>query len=134
MRKGVIAGFAFGAGFCSWFISKIPPERIVRVKPSDKWTDINGYIEDEYMMIVSKNTGIIPRYLMHNPIEGIMKMQMVDQEICVKSLTFYEKHGSTFTQMSQHTDLTLRAAEELVQKAHQERMRKTTAFHQMVMN
>ena len=134
MRKWAIAGFAFAAGFCSWFISRIPPERIVRVKPSDKWTDIYGYGEDEFVKTVSKNTKIIPRYFDYNPSDGILWLPITDEEICVKKLTFYDKYGDTFLPGAQYAGLTLREAEKLIQEAHQKRMHKTTVFHQMVMS
>jgi hypothetical protein len=125
MKKGALAFGLFSLGAYSWWESRVPPERIVRVVPSEKWTDLNGYPEDEFIAPVSRNL----RMVGDGPPYGNLRQK----DGLVKRLTFYEKHGARFLLLSEHDNLSLDEAEKKIAESHQRKMAQTTAFHQMIL-
>jgi hypothetical protein len=132
MRKGAVAGVAFAAGFASWFVYRTPPAVIVRVKPSDRWTDMHGYEEGERILPVSKSTLLLPEICECNEYGTCF----YDGDECekagyVQKLTVYEQWGKRFHVVHSYKNLSLNEANRKIMQSHQERMSKTSFLHRL---
>lgn len=132
MRKGAAAGVAFAVGLASWFVYRIPPAVIVRVKPSDRWTDVHGYEEDERILPVSKSTMLRPEICECDDYGNCF----YDGDECekagyVQKLTVYEQWGSKYHIVHSYKHLSLNEANQKIKESHQERMSKTSLLHRL---
>jgi hypothetical protein len=121
MKKGA-AGLLLCGGAWSWWVSKAPAERIVRVKPDDKWRDINGYPEDEFILPVSFRKKLPTEF--RAPDESANKGY-------VQTLTFYEKWHGGYHMIGSYENLSVDEANQKIMDSHNKRMLKTTLLHQI---
>lgn len=122
MKKGAAAGLLLFGGVCSWWVSTAPAERIVRVEPGDKWRDINGYPEDEFILPVSFRTKI------HTELRAPGDYQ---KEGYVQTLTFYKRYRGAYHVISSFENLTIDEANQKIADSHIKRMLETNLLHQI---